>query len=82
MKNENQSIICDNCGRPGARLRHVSEAHGSGADILVIDHIPMVSCPHCGESYFEAETLREIEQLKLNRHALATERAVEVLSYS
>ncbi len=81
MKNEESTTVCDICGQPGARVRHVSEAHGSGADMLVIDHIPMVSCPHCGESYFTAETLREIENLKRNRHSLAVERPVEVLSY-
>ena len=26
---------------------------------------PIVSCPHCGESYITAETMHEIERIEL-----------------
>ena len=38
---------CDICGKEGVRLRKVSETHGKGEDLLVIEDIPMFSCPHC-----------------------------------
>jgi YgiT-type zinc finger domain-containing protein len=81
-KNHSQESMCDICGKHGARIRHVSETHGKGKNLLVIENIPMISCPHCGESYFTADTLHEIERLKRQRRALAVERPVEVLSYS
>ncbi len=75
-------MICDICGQEGARVRKVARTYGRGKDLLVIENIPVVSCPHCGESYLTAETLHEIERLKLHRKNLAVERAVEVLSFA
>jgi YgiT-type zinc finger domain-containing protein len=53
--------ICDNCGTAGARIRHVSRSYGKGEHLLVIENVPVISCPHCGESYLTARTLREID---------------------
>ena len=75
-------MICDICGLKGARVRKVSRTYGKGRDLLVIENIPVVSCPHCGESYLTAETLHEIERLKLHRKSLAVERSVEILSFA
>jgi YgiT-type zinc finger domain-containing protein len=75
-------MICDICGRKGARIRQVSRTYGKGKNLLVIENIPVVSCPHCGESYLTAETLHEIERLKLHRKSLAVERSVEFLSFT
>jgi len=75
-------MICDICGLKWARVRKVSRTYGKGRDLLVIENIPVVSCPHCGESYLTAETLHEIERLKLHRKSLAVERPVEILSFA
>jgi hypothetical protein len=48
----------------------------------VIENIPVISCPHCGESYLTAETLHEIERIKQQRRSLAVERPVEVASFA
>ena len=58
-------MVCDICGREGARIRRVTRTYGKGKDLLVIENIPVVSCPHCGESYLTAETLHKIERIKL-----------------
>lgn len=44
-------MICDVCGKQGARVRRVARTYGKGKDILVIENVPIVTCPHCGESY-------------------------------
>jgi YgiT-type zinc finger domain-containing protein len=75
-------MVCDICGREGARIRRVSRTYGSGKDLLVIENIPMVSCPHCRESYLTAGALHEIERIKLHRKSLAVERPVEVASFA
>jgi YgiT-type zinc finger domain-containing protein len=80
-KRRNHQIICDVCGREGARVRSVTETHGKGKDLLVIENVPMISCPHCGESYFTADTLHEIERIKLHRKSFAVQRPVEVAQY-
>jgi hypothetical protein len=35
-------------------------------------------CPHCGASYFTAQTMHEIERIKVFRKAVAVERPVPV----
>ena len=74
-------MLCDICGQEGARIRRVARTYGKGQDLLVIENIPIVSCPNCGESYLTAETLHEIERLKRQRKSLAVERPVEVVSF-
>lgn len=71
-------MVCDICGKEGARIRHVSRSYGKGENLFVIENVPVVSCPHCGESYLTAETLHEIERIKLHRQSFAQERTVPV----
>ena len=72
---------CDICGREGARIRRVTRSYGKGRDLLVIENVPVVTCLHCGESYLTAETLHEIERIKLHRHNFAVERPVAVAEF-
>ena len=79
---QNSGLVCDICGQTGAKIRHVSRSYGNGDDLLVIENVPVVSCPHCGESYLTAETLHEIERIKLHRQAMAEERSVPVAVFA
>ena len=76
-----QSTTCDVCGKKGARVRRVTRSYARGKAEFLIRGIPVVSCPHCGENYLTAETLREIERIKLHRHQLAVEQPVAVAQY-
>jgi YgiT-type zinc finger domain-containing protein len=71
-------MTCDVCGKSGARIIHVTKSYGKGIDLLVIENVPVISCPHCGESYLTAKTLHEIENIKRNRTNIAVERPVPV----
>ncbi len=73
---------CDICGKDGAKHRNVVRTYGKGKHLLVIENVPSVSCPHCGESYLTAETLHEIDRLKTHSQELASERKVRALAYS
>lgn len=75
-------MMCELCGKRGARIRRIARTYGKGKAMLVIENVPVVSCPHCGESYLEAETLHEIERLKLHRKSLAVKRPVPVVSFA
>ena len=75
-------MLCDICGKEGARLRKEARTYGSGVDLLVIENVPVVSCPHCGESYLTAETLYELEHIKMHRKNFAVERPVEVARFA
>ena len=75
-------MICDICGQEGARARHVTRSYGKGEELFVIENVPVISCPHCGESYLTAETLHEIERIKRHRQNLAIERSVPVANFT
>lgn len=75
-------MTCDICGEEGARVRRVSRSYGKGDGLLVIENVPVISCPHCGESYITAETLHEIERIKRDRKRVAAKRAVAVAEFA
>jgi YgiT-type zinc finger domain-containing protein len=75
-------MTCEICGKSGAHIRRVTRSYGKGEDLLVIENIPVVSCPNCGESYLTADTLHEIERIKLHRKSWAKERNVPVAAFS
>ena len=79
MKTE--PMTCDVCGQAGARAGHVSRAYGKGEDLIVIDQIPVVVCPSCGESYMTSHTIHEVERLKLHKRSMKPERLAPVISY-
>ena len=74
-------LTCDICGLQAARIRRISRSFGAGKDLLVIEGIPLISCSSCGESYFTAETLHEIERIKLHREGFAETRRVHVAKF-
>ena len=41
----------------------------------------MWSCPGCGESYFTAQTMHEIERIKALRKSVAVSRSVPVAAF-
>lgn len=75
-------MICDICGKEEARIHRVTRSYGKGEDLLVIENVPIVSCPNCGESYLTAETLHEIERIKLRRKSFAVKRPVAVANFA
>ena len=75
-------MICALCGQKGSRIRKVARTYGKGKNLLVIEGVPVVSCPRCGESYLTADTLHEIERIRLLRGSIAVERPVEVAIFT
>ena len=73
--------LCAACGNPGIQLRQVTRSFGRGSSLLVIEAIPLLTCPHCGESYFTAQTLHEIERIKALRKSVAVERSIPVAMF-
>ncbi len=82
MNTKIEETVCDACGKGGARTIYVTKSYGREESLLVIENVPVVSCPHCGESYLTARTLREIERIKLNRTDIAVERPVPVAVFA
>ena len=73
--------LCENCGRAGSQIRHLTRSYGKGPGLLIVENVPVVSCPHCGATYLLAETLKEIERIKAHRRSLAKRRVVAVVEF-
>jgi len=74
-------MTCDICGKKGAEVRSMTRSYGKGASLLIIENVPVVVCPNCGESYLTADTLHEIERIKLHRKNLAKLKSVAVAEF-
>jgi YgiT-type zinc finger domain-containing protein len=60
----------------------MTRIYGKGEDLLIIEHVPVIQCPHCGESYLTAETLHEIERMKRQRRKISVMRSVPVAEFA
>ena len=67
-------------GKRGAIHPRLTRTFGKGSTHLVVEKVPVVACPNCGESYMTAETLYEIERIKTHRRSLAKKRSVATVS--
>jgi len=74
-------MICDICGKPGARIRKTTRTCGAGRSAFLIEGVPMVRCPHCGESYFTAETLKEIERIRKHWRKVTVAKSMPVAKF-
>jgi YgiT-type zinc finger domain-containing protein len=74
--------VCVACGHGAPQLRRVTRSFGSGHSLLVIEGIPMWSCSRCGESYFTAQTMHELERIKTLRKSVAENRTVAVAEFA
>ena len=74
-------MTCDLCGKKRARPRKVARTYGKGKQLMVIENVPVVTCPDCGESYVTAETLHAIERIRTQRKRVAHRRSVAVAQF-
>jgi YgiT-type zinc finger domain-containing protein len=85
MHSNQMTCICDVCGFGDARIRRVPRSYGTGDRLLVIEQVPVVSCPNCGPncgaSYLTAATMKEIDQIKQHRSDRSQSRKVAIASF-
>jgi YgiT-type zinc finger domain-containing protein len=82
LPSTSSSERCASCGQAGVQLRKVTRSFGHGPTLLVIESIPMLSCPQRSESYFTAQTLPEIGRIKTLRKSVAVTRHVPVAVFT
>ena len=76
-----ETSLCAICGKAGVRRRRVTRSYGRGQTLLVVENVPVLVCPHCGESYLTADTLHSLNRIKLHRRRLAAPRRVAVAGF-
>ncbi len=74
-------MICDMCGKRGARVRRTVHPLGTGRSTFLIEGVPLVRCPNCGESYFTAATLEEIERIRKHWRKVTVAKRVPVAKF-
>lgn len=74
-------MICDICGEGTARIRRVTRSFGRGRSAFLIEGVPVVHCTSCGESYLTAETLQEIERIRMHWRELSVDKQVRVARF-
>ena len=74
-------MICENCGKEGAQTKPVTKTYGKGDDLLVIENVPIIHCPHCHERYLTAQTLHHLEEVRHQRRG-TVRRQIEVAQFA
>ena len=60
-------MICDFChGR--TKLRRVKKHHWLKKRLYLVENVPAEVCPECGERYFHATTLDDIDRTLSKKH--------------
>ncbi len=60
----------------------MTRSYGRGAALLIVEKVPVVVCPNCGESYVTADTLHVLDRIKRQRRKLAAPKRVAVASFT
>ena len=81
MHSEQMICNCDVCWFELARIRRMPRSYGAGDRLLVIEQVPVVSCPNCGSSYLTAQTMQAIDQIKQHRNDRSQFKPIAVASF-
>jgi YgiT-type zinc finger domain-containing protein len=75
-------MICDNCGKSRAFERKMTHTYGKGKNLILIENIPVIDCPDCGEQVLTSDTLKEIESIRKGRDKQLKQRFVPVAQFA
>jgi YgiT-type zinc finger domain-containing protein len=71
-------MICERCS--GTTLRRtVTKQHWLNARLYIVENVEAEVCSQCGERYFHAATLTEIDRLLESDHEVRRRLSVEVV---
>jgi YgiT-type zinc finger domain-containing protein len=72
-------MICEYC-RGRTISKQVKRQHWLNGQLYILENVPAVVCTDCGERYFHAATLDDIDRLLLADHAVKETLNVEVVT--
>lgn len=73
-------MICGNCGQQTAYISRSTQAFGEGADLLIIENVPIIACRECGAEFLSALTSHQIDRLHSDLSAVLM-RSVHVATF-
>ncbi len=54
--------ICHFCGNKNFVENHVQYTYQRNGKYIMVENVPCEQCEYCGEQYFEAKVLKQIEK--------------------
>lgn len=72
-------MICDFCGGT-TETRQVKKYHWLRGKLYLVENVKAEACRECGERYFHASTLDEIDRLLEGEHEVKQRLQIEVVS--
>jgi YgiT-type zinc finger domain-containing protein len=72
-------MICEFCDG-NTRSKTVRRQHWLNGKLYIVENVPAEVCPECGERYFHATVLDQIDRLLQSTHAIKQTLEVEVVS--
>ncbi len=74
-------MICEFCGGQTA-LRKVRKQHWLGGKLYLVENVEAAVCTECGERYFHATVLDQIDEMLKAEHLVKEHLSVEVVSFA
>lgn len=71
-------IVCDICGVKAAVIERMPKIFGKGERMILIENVPVIRCSNCGESYLTQDTMRKLDEIRINRQSLTERREIAV----
>jgi YgiT-type zinc finger domain-containing protein len=75
-KKDINKLVCDICGAAAAHEVKRTKVFGKGPQMIVIEDIPFISCDNCHQTYATAETMRALDEIRMNRERLTVPREI------
>ncbi len=70
---------CEFCGGD-TKIKKVKKQHWFSKKLYIVENVEADVCQECGEKYFHAKTLDNIDKLIIGKHDVKEVISVEVLS--
>ena len=75
-KKDSSPLVCDLCGVAAAHEVKRTKVFGKDAQMIVIEDIPFIACDNCHQTYTTAETMRALDEIRMNRSRLTVTREI------
>jgi HTH-type transcriptional regulator / antitoxin MqsA len=73
-------MTCDYC-QGTTKTRRVKRHHMHKGRLYIVENVPAEICQECGERYFSATTLDNIDRMLAGKHKVKKTLQVEVVSF-
>jgi YgiT-type zinc finger domain-containing protein len=80
VKNNLNLDLCAFCGAPGVKTVYKDKLFGKSENAVIIENLPVRHCETCGESYYDPEVSRLIDEILAHPGERAIRRQINVVS--